>query len=107
MVKPCCSNVRMITANFPGVQIFRTFTVFLVVLKPYKNIQYRNDPKFSDRQAWANSVDPDQRGAVCSGSTLFAIPSASGRATWFKFWDNYSNVWMSKDLGILWYQLSV
>ena len=40
---------------------------------------YRNDPKFSDRQAWANSVDPDQtapRGAVGSGSTLFAIPSA-------------------------------
>ena len=33
---------------------------------------YRNDPKFSDRYAWANSVDPDQtapRGAVLSGST--------------------------------------
>ena len=29
--------------------------------------QYRNDPKFSDRQVWANSADPDQtapRGAV-------------------------------------------
>ena len=41
---------------------------------------YRNDPKFSDRFAWANSADPDQtapRGAVWSGSTLFAIPSAS------------------------------
>ena len=28
---------------------------------------YHNDPKFSDRQAWANSADPDQtapRGAV-------------------------------------------
>ena len=32
---------------------------------------YRNDPKFSDRYAWAN------RGTVWSGSTLFAIPSAS------------------------------
>ena len=32
---------------------------------------YRNDPKFSDRQVGAN------RGAVWSGSTLFAIPSAS------------------------------
>ena len=32
-----------------------------------------NVPKFSDRQVWANSADPDQtRGAVCSGSTLFA-----------------------------------
>ena len=41
---------------------------------------YRNDPKFSDRNTWANSADPDQtapRGAVRSGSTLFAIPSAS------------------------------
>ena len=42
--------------------------------------KYRNVPKFSDRQVWANSADPDQtapRGAVWSGSTLFAIPSAS------------------------------
>ena len=41
--------------------------------------KYRNDPKFSDRQVWANSVDPDQtapRGAVWSGSTMFAILSA-------------------------------
>ena len=40
----------------------------------------RNDPKFSDRYAWANSADPDQtapRRAVRSGSTLSAIPSAS------------------------------
>ena len=38
---------------------------------------YRNDPKFSERQIWANSADPDQtapRGAVWSGPTLFAIP---------------------------------
>ena len=43
-------------------------------------MKYRNDPKFSDRQVYANSADPDQtapRGAVWSGSTLFAIPSAS------------------------------
>ena len=29
--------------------------------------KYHNDPKFSDRYAWANSADPDQtapRGAV-------------------------------------------
>ena len=35
-----------------------------------------NDPKFSDTQALANSVDPAPRGAVRSGSTLFANPSA-------------------------------
>ena len=43
-------------------------------------IIYRNDPKFLDRYAWANSADPDQtalRGAVWSGSTLFAILAAS------------------------------
>ena len=42
--------------------------------------KYRNIPKFLDRQVWGNSVDPDQtapRGAVWSGSKLFAIPSAS------------------------------
>ena len=64
----------------------------------YNTIMYHNVPKFSDRQVWANSADPDQtapRGAVCadpdqnaprgavwSGSTLFTIPSASfGRIT--------------------------
>ena len=25
---------------------------------------YLNDPKFFDRQVWANSVDPDQMGQV-------------------------------------------
>ena len=47
------------------------------------NIIYRNDSKFLDSQVWANSADPDQtEGAVRSGSTLFAIPSASfGRIT--------------------------
>ena len=39
---------------------------------------YRNFPKLSDRQVWANRADPDQiRRAVWSGSTLFSIPSAS------------------------------
>ena len=55
---------------------------------------YHDDLKFSDRQVWANSVDPDQtapRGTVSSGSTLFAILSASfgwslyGKATLLKF----------------------
>ena len=46
------------------------------IIGSYRHIsKYRNDPKFSDRYAWANNADP--RGAVWSGSTLFAIPSAS------------------------------
>ena len=42
-------------------------------------MKYRNVPKFSDRRAWTNSIDPDQMllGAVWSGSTPFAILSAS------------------------------
>ena len=51
---------------------------------------YCNDPKFSDRQVWGNSVDPDQ---TARGSTLFAVPFALfgciiliyGKATFFKF----------------------
>ena len=44
------------------------------------HLWYRNAPKFSDTQVWANSVDPDQtdqEGAVWSRSTLLAIPSVS------------------------------
>ena len=40
--------------------------------------------KFLDRQVWANSVDPD-RGAVWSGSTLFAILSTSFRPITLKY----------------------
>ena len=37
---------------------------------------YLNDRKFSDRQVWANIVDPNQIAPLGSGSALFAIPSA-------------------------------
>ena len=51
------------------------------MLKKMSSVVFCNVPKFSDRQVWANSADTDQtafRGrAVLSGSTLFAIPSAS------------------------------
>ena len=36
-------------------------------LTDWSDYDYRNDPKFLDRQVWANSADPDQtapRGAV-------------------------------------------
>ena len=45
----------------------------------YYMYSMRNDPKLSDRQVWANRVDPEQtapKGTVWSGSTLFAILSA-------------------------------
>ena len=47
-------------------------TVIQTLLFWDNNVDYRNDPKFSDRQAWANSVDPDQ-----TAPRLFAISSAS------------------------------
>ena len=31
-----------------------------VLCPEIENKNYRNDPKFSDRQVWANSADPDQ-----------------------------------------------
>ena len=51
---------------------------FLNVLQTFNKelcTSYRNDPKFSDRYAWANSAAPDQ--TAPRGSTLFAIPTAS------------------------------
>ena len=68
---------------------------------------YRNDPKFSDKYAWANSADPDQT-AVWSGATLFAIPSASFEL--ITLWQNHivqilewlqQIVWVSEYLGHL------
>ena len=44
-------------------------------MKWVRILNYRNDPKFSDRLACDNSVDPDK--TAPRGSTLFAIPSAS------------------------------
>ena len=62
----------------------RTHKKFAVINLKFEHgcftIKYHNVPKFSDRQNWANSADPDQtapRIAVWSGSALFAIPSAS------------------------------
>ena len=54
--------------------------IIILAQQIFNNIKLtRNDPKFSDRYAWANSADPDQTalGAVWSGSTMFAIPFAS------------------------------
>ena len=38
---------------------------------------YRNAPKFSDKQVWANSVDPDQTAPEGAASDQGIIPSAS------------------------------
>ena len=54
---------------------------------------YRNDPKFSDRYAWANSADPDQsdQGLHCLPFRLHRLDSVlCGRATQFKFQSDYN-----------------
>ena len=48
-------------------QTFCTKITGLGTLEFKQYTSYRSDPKFSDRQAWANSADPDQtapRGAI-------------------------------------------
>ena len=45
--------------------------------------RYSNGPKYLDRQVWTNIVDPDQTAPEGSGSTLFAIPSASFKMHFF------------------------
>ena len=57
---------------------------------------YRNVPKFSDRLAWANNVDPDQtapdQGLHSLPFRLHLLDSlVSGRAKLFKFYYNYNN----------------
>ena len=46
---------------------------------------YRNDPKFSDRQAWANSADPDQ-----TRSSLIRVYTVC-HSVWI-LWTHYSMV---------------
>ena len=72
--------------------------------KEVLNSLYRNIPKFSDRQVWANSADPDQRVyTVCDSLCIFWMhysketPSCS-TFRWLqqifgcpKFGDFYSN----------------
>ena len=56
-------------------------------VQPQIKQNYRNDPKFSDRYAWANSADPDQtaprdHGLHCLPFRLHRLDSLLyGRAT--------------------------
>ena len=81
-VKPHCSNFRVITAIFSGVQSFRVFMV------------YRNDPKHFYIQVWANTADPGQTALhrpisvhEQSDQVLDCLPFylLEGKTTFFKF----------------------
>ena len=45
--------------NVQSTFIFK-YSVHVHYLSARKGMKYRNFPKFSDRQVWANSADPDQ-----------------------------------------------
>ena len=65
--------VYLCSSNDPETLRFALLTLELLAIESSDvvcaqvGIMYRNDPKFLDRQVWANSADPDQtapRGAV-------------------------------------------
>ena len=45
------------------------------------SLRYRKDPKFSDRQIWANSADPDQTAPQQSDQGLHCLPMSQKRDT--------------------------
>ena len=67
----CKTNFRIITTNY---SIVRFFSQFLRGLYIGRICTYRNDPKFSDRQVWANSVDQDQTAPEQSDQGLYCLP---------------------------------
>ena len=68
---------------------------------------YRYDPKFSDSQVEANSIDPDQtapQGLHCLPLCLHRLGILFYEKSIFvKFLNNYSNFWVSEFLGVLRY----
>ena len=51
------------SSEYSEMAVYSNVTASLYhILKESECIKYmyRNDPKFSDRQVWANSVEPDQ-----------------------------------------------
>ena len=76
--KVCFISLKFMVRN----QIF-----IVVYLLSYD--KYRNHPKFSDRQAWANSADPDQTALLIRVNTVLNTILLDslfyGRATLFKF----------------------
>ena len=82
---PSLSSNTLIIIKYPHYHRISSLSVSLInwqmsewVQCPIQSNNYRNDPKFSDRNAWANSADQGQTAprAVWSGSSLFSIPSA-------------------------------
>ena len=72
----------VITKKAPFIRDFQ-YNDDVVVCIYIQWLNYCNDPKFLDRQVWANSVDPDQ--TIWSRSTLFVFLSASFGCDYSRF----------------------
>ena len=51
---------KLLLSGFLPVRMLTSQNKSRVVILGIWTARYRNDPKFSDRYAWANSADPDQ-----------------------------------------------
>ena len=64
--KSCQCLIHILSMGYLFVQKLNSFQIIQrdnkiqLAEKKNRNYMYRNDPKFSDRYAWANSADPDQ-----------------------------------------------
>ena len=60
--------IERLPYKYPVLSSVRAWlNVAMIFCNEVLSNEYRNDPKFSDKYAWANSADPDQtapRGAV-------------------------------------------
>ena len=92
-VLSCCSSYNTSNISFTNLMCFKLrgigerqrfkARVIIIVFMFSSNLisLYRNDPKFSDRYAWASSADPDQ-GLHCLLFRLHLLDSLLyGKAT--------------------------
>ena len=115
----CFSSVQIVCSFCWGCQLIKAWTELLTDTRTWSHnslrgewktwtknssslqSKYRNDPKNSDRQVLANSVDTNQ--TAPSGSTLFAIHRLHNLDTLFccKFalFKVYDNYWCPSFLG--------
>ena len=75
------------------------------------DLVYRNEPKFSDRQIWANSVGPDQSSliriySVCNSVCLFWTHYSWVKLSFSNFTMITAKFRVSEYFGILWYMYS-
>ena len=81
--------------------------IYLMSWLLYAFAIYRNVPKFSDRQVWANSADPDQSlirvNTVCNSGCIFWMHYPKEKSSCSTFRVIQQMFWVSEILGFLQY----